>query len=387
MQKEIYLDNSTTTKPSQEALNRMIPFLTDFWGSATAPHQKGQELLSPIQESLKEVYSLLGGKESDRLVFTSSGAESVNHLVFSVYHEITRVSGKNHFITSAIDEAAVMMSCHRLEESGCVIKTVSVDKQGRLTAQAVAEAITPRTALVSLSWANGLTGVIHPVSEIAKICQARGVLFHLDATHVLGKLFFDLEEIGAQIITFNGNHLHAPKGTGGIYVKEGVPFTPYILGGNEQGGYRAGCLNVAGLVALGVAAREAAQNRNLLCTEVARLRNQLENGIVERYPEALPLFQKEERLPHCTTILFPGIVNEAMLYALNRKNLFASIGGGESQQISIIVKAAGIEEALAQSAVSFSLSRYTTEDQIDRAIEVIGDTAQALRKMSRRFNI
>lgn len=381
----IYLDNSMTTKPSDKAVCRMLPFLTDMWGSPSAPHQQGQETFAAIDESLKALYALFGAKEKDSIVFTSSGAEAVNHAIFSTYYDVTRSTGKNHYISSIADEAPILMSIGRLEQLGCVGKMIHPNKQGLITPEAVAEAINPRTAMVSLSWANGLTGVIHPVAEIAALCAERGIRFHLDATHVLGKLFYDLEEIGAHLISFNGDHLHAPKGTGGLYIKEGIALSPLITGGIEQAGLRAGCINVAGLVALGYAATEALDSRDLLCTEVARLRSKLESGIVAEFPGAVPFFADQERLPHCTTIGFPGISNEALLYALNRKNVFANIGGGSFQQIGLILAASGIHEQLAQTAISFSLSRTTTEEEIDRAIIIIGETARRLRKLSSQF--
>lgn len=380
MTRGIYLDNSMTTRPSDTVVAKMLPFLTDMWGTPSAPHQKGQELVPAIEESLRAIYSLIGAKENDDFVFTSSGAEAINQVVLSAYFDITRATGKNQYITSHVDEAPQIMSIGRLEKIGCVGKMVNANKNGMVTAEAIAEAITPRTALVSLSWANGLTGVINPVSEISALCHERGIRFHLDATHVLGKLFYELEEIGAHLITFNGDHLHAPKGTGGLYIKEGVICSPFIVGGLEQAGHRAGSINIPALVAMGQAAAEALDSRDLLCTEVARLRDKLEQGIASEYPEAIALFRDQERLPHCTTIAFPGIVNESLLYALNRKNVFASIGGGSFQQIGLILASTGIDPALAHTALNFSLSRETTEDEIDRAIAIVGDSARKLKK-------
>lgn len=382
MTHRIYLDNSMTTRPSERAIGKMLPFLTDMWGSPSAPHQIGQEPLPAIEESLKAIYSLIGATEQSDFVFTSSGVEAVNHAILSAYFDITRATGKNHFITSHIDEAATIMSIGRLEKIGCVGKMANADKNGLITAAAIADTITPRTALVSLSWANGLTGVIHPVAEIAALCQERGIRFHLDATHVLGKLYYELSDIDPDFLSFNGNHLHAPPGTGGLYIKEGVQCSPFIVGGLEQGGRRSGNMNIPALTALGQAAQEALETRDLVCTEVARLRNKLEQGIVAEFPTAYPLFCDQERLPHCSAIAFPGIVNEALLYALNRRQVYASIGGGNFQQIVLILTASGIPETLAQTALSFSLSRTTTEDEIERAIAIIGETARRLRKNS-----
>lgn len=382
MPNEIYLDNNTTTRPADRVIAKMLPFYTERWGVPSAPHQKGQQLVPAIEEALKGIYALLGAKESDSVVFTSSSAEGINHAILSTYFDITVHTGRNHFITSAIDEAPSIMAIGRLEQLSCLGKMVQADKNGRVTAETIAEAISPRTALVSLSWANGLTGVINPIAEIAELCQERGIRLHLDASHILGKAVFDWEDVPAHFITFNGDSLHAPAGTGALFIRHDVKCSSFILGGIEQGGHRAGNFSVAGLVALGQAAREALDARDLLCTEVARLRTKLEAGIVSLIPDAIPFFQDQERLPHTTAIGFPGVANEALLFLLNRKKLFASIGGGTHQQIGLILTASGIDEALANSAISFSLSRETTEDEIDRAIEIIADSVQRLRKAS-----
>jgi len=378
----IYLDNSMTTRPSEQAVSSMMPYFTDMWGSPSAPHDFGQRLYPAIKESYQAIYELLGAKENDTFVFTSSGAEAVNHAIMSAYHDITRHKGKNQFVTSSIDEAPTIMAIGRLEEMDCLGKMVGVNNQGHITADAVGDAITPRTAMVSLSWANGLTGVIQPVSEIATLCQERGILFHLDATHVLGKLYYELEDVRADIITFNGNHLHAPQGTGGIYIKSGVTCGSFILGGMEQGSLHTANINVPGLVGLGTAAKQALECRDLLCTEVARLRDKLETGILEGFQGATPFFREQERLPNCTTIGFPGIVNEALLFLLNRKGVYASMGGGSFQQLGLILIASGTEEMLAHSAISFTLSRETTEEEVDQAIPIIVESAKHLAKTS-----
>lgn len=382
MAQGIYLDNSMTTRPSERAVSKMMPFYTERWGHPSAPHQAGQELYPAMAESYKAIYAMLGAKDEDDFVFTSSGAEAVNHVILSGYTDITLPTGKNQFVTSNIDEAPAIMAIGRLERLGCVGKMAQADSNGRILVEAIADSITPRTAMVSLGWAHGLTGVINPVAEISALCKERGIALHLDATHILGKIFYEMDEVGAQFITFNGDHLHAPKGTGGLYIKSGVKCSPFILGGIEQAGHRAGNFSVAGLVALGEAANETMDSRDLLCTETARLRDRLERGIQEGFPDAVPFFTDQERLPHCTTIAFPGIANEALLFGLNRKGVFACIGGGSFQQIGLILTASGVQESLANTAISFSLSRETTEDEIERAIDIIVDTAKKLRKVS-----
>ena len=382
MSTRIYLDNSTTTRPSEKAVSKMLPFFTERWGAPSSPHTMGQELYPALEESLQAIYALLDAKETDSFVFTSSGAEAINHVFQAVYHDVTRLTGKNQFITSNIEEAPAMMVIGRLEECTCVGKLLKANASGQITPEAVKELITSRTALVSLSWANGLTGVINPINEIAAVCHEKGVLFHVDATHILGKLFFQLEDIKPSFMTFNGDHLHAPKGTGGLYIREGVKCSSFIMGGMDQGGKRAGTLNVPALVGLGAAAREALEARDLLCTEVARLRDIFESEITAQIKDSQIFFQDQQRLPHVSAMAFPGITNEALLYALNRKGVYASMGGGNFQQMGLLLMASGINETLAHSALSFSFSRETTEDDILRAVDIIKDCVLKMRKLS-----
>lgn len=381
----IYLDNSSTSRPSEKAISAMMPYWTTHWGIPTTPHQKGQELYPALTDFYKILYRFIGANESDQLILTSSGVEAVNHVISSVYRDVTLSTGKNQFLTAKTDEASAIMAVSHLEPFGCVGKSIDVDSQGIIHPQAIADALSPRTALVSLSWANGLTGAIQPVAEIGKLCRERGIRFHLEASHVIGKLFYDLEEIAPDYLTLNGDQIHAPKGTGILYVKEGIKCSPFIFGSADQGGMRAGAINMAALAGLATAAQEAIHSQDLLCTEIARLRNTLEQEIVRKIPEAKIFLEKGERLPHCTTLLFPGIANEALLFLINRRGICASIGGGSFQQIGLMLASTGIEESLAHSAISFSLSRYTTEEEINRAIPLIIESVQTLIQLSKNL--
>ena len=385
MKLSIYLDNNTVTKPSEQAIAKMIPFLMEKWGNPMAPHQIGQLVVPSIEEALRQIYALLRAKENDNVIFTSSSAEGINHVILSTYFDVTVHTGKNQFITSLIDEAPSIMAIGRQDSLTCVGKMANANKEGFISAEAIAEAMNPRTALVSLAWANGLTGVINPVKEILKLCQDRGVRLHLDASHVLGRVFFDLDEALPDFMTFSGDAIHAPSGTGALFIRGDIKISPFILGGLEQGGLRAGSYSVANLVALGQAASEASDACDLMCTEVARLRGKFEREIISQIPDAVIFFKDQERIPTTTAIGFPGVANEALLYLLNRKGVYASIGGGSYQQIGLILMASHIEESLAHSALSFSLSRETTEDEIDRAVEIIVDSVTRLRKISHKL--
>ena len=224
----IYLDNSTTARPSEKAISAMMPYWTRHWGVPSAPHQKGQELYPSLTEYFKTIYRCLGAEEEDQMILTSSGTEAINHVISSVYREVTLLTGKNQFLMSSMDEAPSIMAVSHLEAFSCVGKMIRVNQQGLITLEALAESISPRTALLSLSWANGLTGVVQPIAELVKLCQQRGIRFHLDATHVVGKLFYELKDQGIDYLTLNGDPLHAPKGPD-CFMQEKVSLFPLLF--------------------------------------------------------------------------------------------------------------------------------------------------------------
>ncbi len=378
----VYLDNSTTAPPSERSIQAMLPYLTTHWGNPIAPHQRGQDLYPSIENFFRILYRSLGADEADHVILTSSGAEAVNHAVCAAMRDVTLQTGKNHFLTSSADEAAAALATMHLEPFGCTAKTIEVNREGIVTIEALTEALSPRTALLSLSWANGLTGTVQPVVEIAQLCRKRGVRLHLDATHVFGKLEIDLEAIKPDYLSLNGEQLHGPRGSGILYARRGASLSPFIFGSTDQGGLRSGCLNMAALAGLAAAAEEAIDHLDFICTETARLRNKLERGILKRVPGASVCFARQERLPHCTTILFPGVVNEALLFLLNRAGICASVGGGAFQQLQLLLRSCGVDPVLAQSALSFGLSRYTTEEEIDRAIQSTAACAISLQQLS-----
>lgn len=378
----IYLDNSTITRPSDRAISQLLPYLTDYWGHPLAPHRFGERLYPSIEESYRSIYKLLGAAPEDTIIFTSSGAEAVNQAIFSVYLQDMIKGGRTQFVTTAIEEAPALMAIGRLEEMGAKVKIAQPNSEGIVDAQAIGDQLSARTAMVSLSFANGMTGIIQPIQEIAMLCKERGVYLHVDLSHVIGKLKINLAELGVDFASMEGSLFHAPRGIGALFVRQGVELAALIAGGMEQGGYRAGCPNLPLMVAIAQAAKEALETNDLFCTEIARLRSKLEQGVLNAYPDAKILFPESLKLPHITVIAFPGIVNEAMLYRLNQANICASIGGGSAQQLSLILKSCKVEPMLALSAVHFSLSRETKEEEVDQAIVLISDIAKELRSLS-----
>ncbi len=369
-----YLDNHTMSRPVKATIYQLLPFFREKWGATSAPHQMGQELFASLSKHLDEISQEFGAKKEDQFYFCSSGAEAVNAVFFSHYLEEIRESGKNHILTSNIEDAPTLLSLKRLEKFHCVEKVLPVNEQGQITKAMVEEAIKPRTSLLSLSWANSLTGVMHPIADIAEICREKGVRLHVDASTVIGKVFFQFGDLPIDYLTFDGSLIHAPKGTGGLLVKEGISFHPLIVGNANS--------NPGGIAALSAALLESSRYFDHLNLETARLRDELEKGIKEGFKDAVILFKNVERLPNCSVIAFPGVESDALLYLLSRKGVYASMGGGQSQKLFHILSACGIKETLAHSALSFSLSHETTEAEISFAIQTIVDCVQHLSKCS-----
>jgi cysteine desulfurase len=378
----IYLDHITTTPPSERALQAMMPFMTQRWASPMSPYQEGQELVPALSRYLKKLYDALQVNENDTILVTSSGAEAVSHIVNSVYRTDTRSNGKNHFLVGSIDEAPSMLAMGNLEPFGCVCKSIAANNEGMITVDAVIDEMTPRTVLLSLSCANGLTGVVHPLAEIAKVCRARGVLFHLDITHVLGKIFLDLEEIKPDFMSLNGSQIHAPQGCGLLYARNGVPLQPMIYGGHEQGSLRGGELNMATLAALAIAAEEEVEALDFVCTEVARLRSCFEEEVQASCPSTHVFFADQQRLPHVSCIAFPSVANEALLFSLDQRGVAASIGGGRMQLLSLNLEACAVDPLLAQSAITFSFGRGTSENEVRQAAKIVAEEYKRLEEMA-----
>jgi cysteine desulfurase len=370
----INLDNISQTKPLDSALFAMMPFFQEYYGSPNAPHKMGQELLSHINASFASIYRLFGAAADDQFLFASSGQEAVATVVNTGFCERTIKKGYNHFVARANDAAPFALSVTEREEEGCILRLIACNKRGFVSKEALFEAISPRTALISISWASPLTGVIQPLEEIYEVCQQRAIWLHVDATHVVGKQQVNFQEMPCDFLSFNGVQIHAPSGTGGLFAKKGIALHPVIPHAP---------LNVPLLVALGQAAEAALDTQTLYCTEVVRLRDLLESRLKELLPETVALFTDEERLPYCSSMAFPMIYNELLAYVLQRKGIFCSLGGGLLQPIESELTLCGMDPELARSALSFSLSKDTQEAEIERAASIIGEVANRQKKLSK----
>jgi cysteine desulfurase len=327
----------------------------------------------------RQIWEALGLNGDHKLVVTSSGAEAVTHVITSAY--LDDRGGKEHLLLGAGDETAAIEASVRCEAYGARVSLVPLNSQGAIDADNVREAMTSTTRLLSLSWANGLTGVINSVGEISDICHERGVLFHLDITHAIGKLVIDFDDLGADFITFDGPAFGAPDGTGGLVVRQGQFLSPMIGGDFEQKGLRAGAVSEVLCAGLGQAFKEAVASVDQCCTEVAQLRDRLEVQLMERVG-AIPLLTESLRLPNVTCLAFDRVHGEALSFALQRQKVFTSIGGGAFQLLRVLLQNCQIEPALAASALSFSLNVHTQESQIDQVAGRILESVESLRKLS-----
>jgi cysteine desulfurase len=371
---EVYLDHHSATRPLPEVVEAMLPFFGRYWGSTTSLHQKGQELFAPMKERLELLLRSLGASSADRVYFFSSYAEAMGHLFFSYYLEEMRPSGKNTVLTTNTEEAALLMSLKRLEELGGHGHILPVDAQGQLTRERLSEAIKPRSSLLSLSGANGLTGVIQPIEELSSLCKEKGIHVHVDVSYLIGKIPFSFKDLDIDFLTFDGSVLHAPKGTAALVVKEKAVLPSPL---SSMTG-----ICVGGLVALAKALEVGVERTELMGLEVARLRDKLERGVLQGCPGAQVILKKTRRLPNCTVLTFSKIHSDALLFLLHRHQVYASLGGGHAQRLSHLLMASGIDPILAQCALSFSLSFQTTEEEIDQAIAVIIKCVHQLNQQS-----
>ncbi len=376
----IYLDHHSATRPCGPALERGRASLEAHWAPGFQPYKLSQDLLAALDTRYQMIYDLAGASAEDVFVFTSSGAEAINQVHWTAFLELARKEGKCHFITTPVEDAPLLQSLKRLEDLGCFVKFAPLDRMGRVDVSKLKELISPRTAMISLSYAHGLTGVIQPIEEISSLAKEKNVLLHVDATYALGKVYCPFQDI--DYLTFSGDRLHAVKGSGGLFAKAGRILQPLIVGGIEQGGFRGGAFDIPSFLSLAAAASQASLSLDLMGLETVRLRDRLEEHILAKIPGAAALFSDSPRLPNVFLVSVPQVHQEALFYALCRKQLFASIGGQYAPHLSRHLMSAGIDEKLAETAIHFSLSRTTTQDEIDRAISIIVETVQTLRLFS-----
>ncbi|RUS96690.1 cysteine desulfurase NifS [Trichormus variabilis SAG 1403-4b] len=382
MQKNcIYLDNNATTKVDPAVLEAMLPYLTDYYGNPSSMHSFGGQLGKGVKIAREQVAALLGAEESE-IVFTSCGTEGDNAAIRAA---LLAQPEKRHIITTQVEHPAVLNVCKQLETQGYTVTYLSVNAKGQLDLDELEASLTGNTALVSVMYANNETGTIFPIEEIGVRVKEYGAIFHVDAVQAVGKLPLNMKTSTIDMLTISGHKIHAPKGIGVLYVRRGVRFRPFLLGGHQERGRRAGTENVPGIIALGKAAELEMLHLEEATKRESRLRDRLEKALLAKIPDCEVNGDPSHRLPNTTNIGFKYIEGEAILLSLNKYGICASSGSActsGSLEPSHVLRAMGLPYTTLHGSIRFSLCRYTTEAEIDQVIAVMPEIVERLRALS-----
>jgi cysteine desulfurase len=377
----IYLDNNATTPVAPEVLDEMLPYLRDLYGNPSSMHTFGGQLHRKVEEARAKVAELIGA-DPEEIIFTSCGTESDNTAIMSAVESFPQ---KRHLITTRVEHPAVMNFCKHLARKGHRVTFLPVNNQGQLNIDDLRKAIDDDTALVTVMYANNEVGNIFPVPEIGEILKERRILFHTDAVQAVGKIPVDMKRLPVDMLSLSGHKLHAPKGIGALYVRKGTRFYPYIIGGHQEKGRRAGTENVASIIALGKACELAGRALAEEVVYLKKLRDKLENALLSSCPDVRINGDVDSRLPNTTNLSFEYVEGEAILLRLNEYGVCASSGSActsGSLEPSHVLRAMGVPFTAIHGSIRFSLSRYNGEAEIDRVIEIIPAIIKDLRQLS-----
>ncbi len=376
-----YFDSNATTRIAPEVVESMLPLWTDDWGNPSSAYTFGHRVAASLDTARSQVAALINA-DPQEVIFTSCGTEASNAALQSA---LATQPGKRHLVMSAVEHSANLKLGQLLEKRGCEVTLLPVDSLGELDVHELAESVRPDTALVSVMTANNETGVIFPIEEIAALCRSKGVLFHTDAVQAPGKLKLDVRAWGVDFLSLSAHKLHAPKGIGILYARRGVPFSPLVVGGGQERGRRAGTENTGYIVVFGRAAQLAQQSLEADVPRIRALRDRLESGIFSRITGVTRNGAVEPRLPNTSNLSFSACEAEAILLLLDRAGICASSGSActtGSLAPSHVLTAMGRTPAQALGSVRFSLSKYTTDAEVDFLLAKLPAMIDTLRGSS-----
>jgi len=378
----IYLDHNATTPLSAQVLQAMMPYLRECWGNPSSPYRFGGEARAAVEEARARIARCAGCKPSE-IVFTASGTESDNLAVRGVARA-SRSRGR-HIVTTAIEHHAVLKTCEALAEEGYQVTYLPVTPAGVVDLSTLAESLTPETVLVTVMHANNETGVLQPVEEIGRLVHRHGILLHVDAVQTAGKFPHRFADIGADLVSFSGHKFYGPKGSAGLYVREGTPLSPLLTGGAHEMGLRAGTENVAGIVGLAEALDLALYSSQEEGRRLRRLRDRFESLVRGTAPSAKFNGASAERVPNTSSISFKDVDGESVVLALDLKGICASTGSacstGEPEPSHVLL-AMGLSPREAQGTVRVSLGRDTQEEDIEATAKALAEVVERLRALS-----
>lgn len=383
----IYLDHAATTSVRPEVLEAMLPYFSQRFGNPSSIHTLGQEARKALEDSRETVASILGCRASE-VVFTSGGTESDNAAIKGVALALRHTG--NHIVTSPIEHHAVLHTCHQLEQLGFQTTLVPVDRYGIVDPDAVGRAITERTILVSIMYANNEVGTVEPIPDIARVVRERGkalgrsIPFHTDAVQAPGFLDLNVNALGVDLLSLSAHKFHGPKGVGVLYIRRNTPYEPLLMGGGQEKERRSGTENVPGIVGLATALALAEEERPTVSARLSRLRDFFIARVLEQVPGAILNGHPTRRLPNNAHFCFPGVEGEPILLGLDMEGIYASSGSAcstGSLEPSHVLTAMGLPPDIARSSVRFTMGRGTTEEEIERVLQVLPDLVQRLRSL------
>jgi cysteine desulfurase len=382
MKRKTYMDHIAATPLHPKVLESMLPFLKENFGNPQSLHSAGQEALQAVESAREQVADLINAQPSE-VFFTSSGSEA-NNFAVKGFAQAQRSRG-NHMVVSAVEHQSVLHSTQSLEKTGFAVTQVSVDEFGWVNPEDVKKAVTEDTILVSVMLANGEVGTIQPVKEIAGICQERGILCHTDAVAAAGNIPVDVQDLGVDALSLAGSQFYGPKGSAALFVRKGKRILPFIDGGIQESGRRAGTEDVAGIVGVGQAAKIAKSEMQTRAEKARPLRDRLIRRLPEEVENVILTGHPEKRLPFHASFCVEYVEGEAMLLNLDMKGFAASSGSActsRALKASHVLLAIGIEHALAQGSLVFSLIEENAEEDIQSLLEVFPPIIERLRQMS-----
>lgn len=383
---KVYLDNAATTALSKKALESMMPYLTEVYGNPSSFHGFGRNSRSAVEKAREQVANAIGALPEE-IYFTGGGTESDNTVIMGTALRL-RDKG-NHIITTKVEHHAVLHPCEELEKRGFEVTYLDVDEFGAVSAKQVEEAITDKTILVTVMFANNEVGTIMPICEIGEVCKKHGVWFHTDAVQAVGHVKVDVKEMNIDMLSLSAHKFHGPKGVGALYIRKGIRIPSLIMGGAQEKNRRAGTENVAGIVGMGTAIEEAVSNMDKNAKKMLALRDRLMNSIESRIEEVKLNGHRENRLPNNVNYSIRYIEGEGILLHLDLNGVAASSGSActsGSLDPSHVLLAMGLTHEVAHGSVRLTLSEDTTEEEIDYAVNVLEKAVATLRAMSPLYN-
>ena len=385
---QVYMDNNATTMVDPQVVEAMLPFYTELFGNPNSLHKFGTATHPALSRAIDQVYAAINASDNDDVVFTSCATESNNWVLKSVWADLILNGDKNHIVTTEVEHPSILSTCKFLEENGVKVTYLPVNDQGVVEAHTVKSFITEKTALVSVMWANNETGMIFPIKEIGEICKEKGVLFHSDGVQAVGKIPVDVQDVHVDFMSMSAHKFHGPKGMGALYIKDSEKLTPLLHGGEHMGGRRSGTLNVPGIVGMGKAIELATQDMEEKIASIRAKRDRLEDALLAAIPDTFTVGDRENRTPNTILISIRGVEGEGMLWDLNNSLIGASTGSAcasEDLEANTVMLAIGADHELAHTGIRLSLSRFTTDEEVDYVIEHFKHAVERLRAISSSY--